>query len=132
YTCDGASGAPGAPDQCWAAVVQYLGCDIRTSPDPACGAAYTAASPAQIYSATGAPAFVANADDELLDLTDAEDLSARLGQLSVQHDLCIVEHSNLHGRAYLYVKACNTDPAPPAGPDVLDDTATFLHQMLGG
>jgi acetyl esterase/lipase len=126
YTCDGAGGEPGAVGSCWTAVVKYMGCDVRTSPDPACAAAYQAGSPAIGVSSSAPPGFIANADRELVDLQDALDLQLAYQSHLVSTELCVIQNSSLHGRAYLFTKPCNSDPPPPAGPTVFDQTELFV------
>ena len=129
YTCDGAGGGQGATGGCWRAVIQYLGCDIRRG-DPGCAGVYEEASPVEAYASDGPPAFIANSDQELVSLRDAEDLAARLENVGISHQLCIVQ-GNLHGRGYLDLKACGVDgPKPHSAPSVLQSTADFLSMHL--
>jgi acetyl esterase/lipase len=131
YSCDKALGGSGVVSNCWTAVVKYIGCDIRTSTDPACVLAYSDASPDVKYGSGDPPAFIANADGELVYVLDAQDFSAKLGSLGIANSLCLITNSNLHGRGYLYVRSCNAEPSPPTGSGVLNETATYLRGIVG-
>ena len=128
YGCDGALGDP--VTHCWLAVIQYLGCDIRISPTKGCSSRYAEASPVSRYTPVGPPAFVANADGELVYVVEATDMATAMTGLGVTQETCIIRGSSSHGRGYLFPESCNGDPRPPDGPSVLDSTVAFLMPLV--
>jgi hypothetical protein len=83
--CEGAGPDQTAKDDCWAAVVRYMSCNIRYEEEGfgPCHDTYYEAEPITAYTSTGPPAFIANGTEELIPVLSAQDLDPPEG--SAQH-----------------------------------------------
>ena len=105
FLCDGAW-TQEEQASCWQAVIRYTSCDINGAPvGGACWQKYEAAEPIEAYTSTGPPAFIANSDEEMVNILNQSDFAARLQQLDVDQDPCTVPGHG-HGRAYVLDGHC--------------------------
>lgn len=125
--CNGAP-TPGLRGSCWGAVIRYIGCDIRDLPDTNCRPKYLAAQPIDAYAASGPPAFIANSNDELVNILTAENLRDRLSiVLGIDAELCEVD-GDIHGRGYVLNEPCIDNP--PDEPLVFDSMVDFFEPYV--